>query len=57
MDPVLNPFSGAPVRLAADYSPTYTEMLITPGGWTRSMLIGILSCFAAGHRVAETIRG
>jgi len=57
MDPVLNPFSGPPVRLAADYSPTYTEMLITPGGWTRSMLIGIWLCFAAGHRVAETIRG
>jgi hypothetical protein len=28
------------VRLAGDFSPTWTELLITPWGWAASMLIG-----------------
>jgi hypothetical protein len=29
------------VRFAGDFSPTYAELLITPWGWTVSMLIGV----------------
>jgi hypothetical protein len=28
------------VRFVGDFSPTYTELLVTPGGWAVSMLVG-----------------
>jgi hypothetical protein len=33
------------VRFAGDFSPTYTELLITPWGWAASMLIGVWVLF------------
>ena len=32
--------TAAAVRFAGDFSPAYTEMLVTPWGWAVSMLVG-----------------
>jgi hypothetical protein len=33
--------TAAAVRFVGNYSPNYTEMLITPWGWAVSMLVGV----------------
>lgn len=33
------------IHFAGEFSPTYTEFLITPWGWTASMLIGVWVLF------------
>jgi hypothetical protein len=33
--------TAAAVRFVGEFSPTYTEMLITPWGWAVSMLVGV----------------
>jgi hypothetical protein len=33
--------TAAAVRFVGDFSPAYTELLITPWGWAVSMLVGI----------------
>ncbi len=39
MAPVLEK-TAAVLRLIGDNSPSFTELLITPGGWAASMLVG-----------------
>ncbi len=37
--PIITGTAGA-LRIVGDFSPAYAQMLITPGGWAVSMLVG-----------------